>query len=311
MINDLALVRTFLAVVEAGSFTAAASGVYRSQAAVSQQIRRLESQVGAPLFARGHREVTLSETGRRFLPHARRLLHASEQARQAAQGIQPRTLRIGVADDLAAPIVMPALGALAASDDSLAFEVTTGYTSTLQALIPAQLDAVVGLAIPHLRRGTELARLRLQWFGHWNGHGSVPLALCGEGCLMRRQALAALDRVGLAWNLRVAASNVGVVEAAAAAGVAVGPLLEAIAPAGLAADEALPTPGAIGLRLYAGKHMDSRFVEQLATAIRHQLKARQQRHVAASASAGGKPKTLSAKARRSYAATPRPARAMR
>ncbi len=88
-------------------------------------------------------------------------------------------------------------------------------------------------------RGTELARLRLQWFGHWNGHGSVPLALCGEGCLMRRQALAALDRVGLAWNLRVAASNVGVVEAAAAAGVAVGPLLEAIAPAGLAADEAL------------------------------------------------------------------------
>ncbi len=100
--------------------------------------------------------------------------------------------------------------------------------------MPARLEIVVGLAIPRLRDGVELARLRLRWFGRWNGGGSIPLALCTEGCLLRRQALAALDRAGMAWHLCVAANSVGVVEAAIASGMAVGPLLEA------AASEALP-----------------------------------------------------------------------
>ncbi|KRF02014.1 hypothetical protein ASG87_11010 [Frateuria sp. Soil773] len=277
MISDLDLVRTFLAVVEAGSFSAAAPGVYRSQAAVSQQVRRLETQLGMTLFERGHREVALSEAGRRFLPHARRLLQAGEQAHLAARGIERRTIRIGVADDLAAPLAMPALAALLAQDAALAFEVVTGATRTLHAQLPAQLDAVVGLAIPRLAEGGELARLRLGWFGRWHGSGSLPLALCGEGCLLRRQALAALDRAGRPWELRVAASNMGVVEAAAATGMAVGPLLEAAAPEGLPRVAGLPSPGDIGLRLYASRRMDERLLERLAAAIRRQARTRARR----------------------------------
>lgn len=272
MISDLDLVRTFLAVVEAGSFTAAAPGVYRSQAAVSQQIRRLEAQVGAPLLERGRREVTLSNAGRRLLPHARQLLAASEQARLAAHGVDQRSLRIGVPDDLA-PLVMPALARLTASDAALAFEVVTGTTRDLHASIPAQLDIVVGLAIPRLQDGTELTRLRLRWFGHWDGRGSVPLALCREGCLLRRQALSALGRAGTAWHLCVAATTIGVVEAAVATGMAVGPLLEAAAPAGLPHTTALPAPGDIGIRLYADRRMDAGLLKQLSAAIRRQLGA--------------------------------------
>lgn len=272
MINDLDLVRTFLAVTEAGSFSAAAPGVYRSQAAVSQQIRRLESQLGAPLFERGHREVALSETGQRFLPHARRLLQASEQAHLAARGIQQRTIRIGVADDLAGTLVMPALATLMAQDASLVLEITTGATRILHAQLSTQLDVVVGLAIPRLAEGTELARLRLGWFGRWNGEGNVPLALCGEGCLLRRQALAALDRAGRPWELRVAASNMGVVETAAATGMAVGPLLEAAVPASLPCASTLPSPGDIGLRIYTSRRMDGRLLDQLAAMLRKQAR---------------------------------------
>jgi DNA-binding transcriptional LysR family regulator len=272
MITDLELVRTFLAVVEAGSFTAAAPGVYRSQAAVSQQIRRLEVQVGAPLLERGRREVKLSNAGRRLLPHARQLLAASEAARLAAHGVDHRSLRIGVPDDLAA-LVMPALARLAASDPTLAFEVVAGTTRDLYASIPAQLDVVIGLAIPRLQDGTELARLRLRWFGRWNGRGRVPLALCREGCLLRRQALSALGRAGTAWHVGVTATHVGVVEAAIAAGMAVGPLLEAVAPAGLPRATALPAPGDIGIRLYADRRMDKHLLGQLANAVRQQLGA--------------------------------------
>lgn len=310
MINDLDLVRTFLAVVEAGSFSAAAPGVYRSQAAVSQQVRRLETQLGATLFERGHREVALSEAGRRFLPHARRLLQAGEQARLAARGIEQRTIRIGVADDLAGPLAMPALAALLAQDASLAFEIASGATRVLHAQLSAQLDVVVGLALPRLAEGTELARLRLGWFGHWHGGGSLPLALCGEGCLLRRQALAALDRAGRPWELRVAASNMGVVEAAAATGMAVGPLLVAAVPESLPRLAGLPSPGDIGLRLYASRRMDERLLERLATAIRQQAKARARRSTAPAGS-GRNPATLSAAAPRSSATMPRPGRASR
>lgn len=277
MISDLDLVRTFLAVVEAGSFSAAAPGVYRSQAAVSQQVRRLETQLGTPLFERGHREVALSEAGQRFLPHARRLLQAGEQARLAARGIERRTIRIGVADDLAAPLAMPALATLLAQDATLAFEVVTGATRALHAQLASALDVVLGLAIPRLAEGTELARLRLGWFGGWQGHGHLPLALCGEGCLLRRQALAALDRAGRPWEWRVAASSMAVVEAAATAGMAVGPLLAAAAPENLPAVAGLPSPGDIGLRLYASRRMDARLLERLATAVRKQVKARASR----------------------------------
>jgi DNA-binding transcriptional LysR family regulator len=52
---DVDLLRTFVAVVEAGSFTKAATTVHRSQAAVSMQIKRLESMLGTTLFARNTR----------------------------------------------------------------------------------------------------------------------------------------------------------------------------------------------------------------------------------------------------------------
>jgi len=271
MISDLDLVRTFLAVVEAGSFTAAASGVYRSQAAVSQQIRRLESQVGARLFERGQREVTLSHAGRRLLPHARQLLDASEQARLAAHGTDQRRIRIGVPDDLAG-LVMPALANLASHDRTLAFEVVTGSTRELHASMPARLEIVIGLAIPRLRDGVELARLRIRWFGRWHG-GSIPLALCTEGCLLRRQALAALDRAGLAWHLCVAATSVGVVQAAIAGGMAVGPLLEVVAPETLPRAESLPPPGDIGMRMYADSHIEGALLDRLPDALRQRVAA--------------------------------------
>jgi DNA-binding transcriptional LysR family regulator len=273
MISDLDLVRTFLAVVEAGSFSAAATGVYRSQAAVSQQIRRLEAQVGASLFERGRREVTLSHAGRRLLPHARELLNASEQAHLAAHGSDQRRIRIGIPDDLA-ELVIPALANIAGNDGAFVFEIVTGTTRELHASIPARLEIVVGLAIPRLRDGIELARLRIRWFGRWNRGGSIPMALCTEGCLLRRQALAALDRAGMAWHLCVAATSMGVVEAAIAGGMAVGPLLEAVAPDVLPRAAMLPAPGEIGVRMYADSHVERALLDQLSDAIRRRLATR-------------------------------------
>ena len=64
--------RTFVAIVDAGSFTKAADVVHKTQSAVSMQIKRLEERIGRPLFERDGRNARLTEDGERVLDYARR-----------------------------------------------------------------------------------------------------------------------------------------------------------------------------------------------------------------------------------------------
>ena len=78
---DLELLRSFVSVVDAGGFTRAGERVHRTQSTVSQQIRRLEEDLGQTLLNRNGKDVTLTEPGERLLSYARRLLALAEEAR--------------------------------------------------------------------------------------------------------------------------------------------------------------------------------------------------------------------------------------
>lgn len=80
---DLLHLEHFLAVAESGSFSRAAQQVFRTQPAVSQSVRRLEAEIGLPLFVRSGHDVTLTEAGMRLVAYARRLLHLREEAMHA------------------------------------------------------------------------------------------------------------------------------------------------------------------------------------------------------------------------------------
>ncbi|PSM43643.1 LysR family transcriptional regulator [Streptomyces dioscori] len=75
---DPRLLRAFLAVAEELHFTRAAARLYVAQQALSRDIRRLERELGADLFVRTTRQVTLTPDGERLLPHARRALEAQD-----------------------------------------------------------------------------------------------------------------------------------------------------------------------------------------------------------------------------------------
>src|SRR4051795_12672610 len=83
----------FLAAVEHGSFSAAADALLMSQPSMSEQVRRLEAELGGPLFVRAGRGVEVNEAGRLLPPHAERTL---AEARAAAESVREvRTLTGG------------------------------------------------------------------------------------------------------------------------------------------------------------------------------------------------------------------------
>src|SRR6187399_236859 len=96
---DPLLVRTFLAVAEAGSISGGARRVFRTQSTASTQIQNLEEQLGVRLFERDTRRLALTEEGERFRGHAERLLEVNHQALLALRAdIERPTLRIGFSE---------------------------------------------------------------------------------------------------------------------------------------------------------------------------------------------------------------------
>jgi DNA-binding transcriptional LysR family regulator len=107
---DLLQLEHFLAVVEERTFTRAAERVCRTQPAVSQSIKKLEEEVGAPLFARDVHEVSLTEAGRVLAEYARRMVNLRDEAmRQVSElkALKAGTLAIA-AHEAAAVYLLPA-----------------------------------------------------------------------------------------------------------------------------------------------------------------------------------------------------------
>ena len=100
---DLELLRSFVSVVDAGGFTRAGERVHRTQSTVSQQIKRLEDDVGQPLLNRTGKDVTPTEAGERLLSYARRLLALAEEARDVmARPGSEGAVKLGIPEDFAA-----------------------------------------------------------------------------------------------------------------------------------------------------------------------------------------------------------------
>ena len=110
--DRMTAMETFVTVVDAGSFSAAARRLKLGQPAVSKSIAQLEDHLGARLLLRSTRGLAPTDAGQRFYEHARRAIDEADQAEQAARessdGLSGR-LRIGAAVTFARLHVLPAL----------------------------------------------------------------------------------------------------------------------------------------------------------------------------------------------------------
>jgi DNA-binding transcriptional LysR family regulator len=166
---ELRQLRYFVAVAEELHFRRAAERLYVAQPAVSEQIRKLEVELGVRLFNRTNRRVELSDAGAAMLDEARRALAQADTARLAARNAGDRAvtrLRVGYPPGTLPMAVPRALAHLARTAPGLQVSVETGPSNQLiQRLRDRQLDAVVtgipaatsGLLVTSLGRHPAMA----------------------------------------------------------------------------------------------------------------------------------------------------------
>jgi DNA-binding transcriptional LysR family regulator len=162
---ELRHLRYFVAVAEELHFRKAAERLHVAQPAVSEQIRKLEQELGVRLFNRSQRSVALTVAGAALLEEARHVLRHAEVAQQAARNAGEHIttrLRIGYLPDSLPGSVPRALRQLASSAPAVEVSLTTGSSLRLiEELRASRLDAVV-TSLPAPMNGLRVTPLGAQ-----------------------------------------------------------------------------------------------------------------------------------------------------
>jgi DNA-binding transcriptional LysR family regulator len=146
--NNVSLNRlnAFVAVVEAGSFTAAAEQLAQSKAVVSFNIKQLEAELGVSLLTRSTRRLELTDVGQRFYRDCQNVLREAQEAidtaRKAHVGLGG-TLRITTTTEYGVHAVVPALAAFARENPLL--EIRHASSSQREDLISERFDLAIRL----------------------------------------------------------------------------------------------------------------------------------------------------------------------
>ncbi len=230
--------KCFVAVVDAGSLSAAAPQVHRSQSAISMQLKKLEAALGCQLLLRGPRQHQLTPQGQLLLGYARRMLDVHGQAQAAFHGEElTGRIRLGVPDDYAARYLTPVLRCFAPHHGAVEIELICEQST---ALIPRVERGDLDLALvsrDHPRHGTLLFHEPMVWVGAdsfqlWR-RDPLPIAVYEDASLARRSAIHSLALQGRRYKVVYNSSSLAGQIAAVESGLAVAVLTQCSAPAHL------------------------------------------------------------------------------
>lgn len=233
LLLDADLLKTFVAIVETGSFSRAAQRVFRTPSAVSMQVKKMEELLGATVFERDSRSVSLTGDGEVLLSYAKRILALNRE--MMARFVTPDmagTVRFGAPDDYGIRLIPHILRKFAASHPNVTVDVVIDGSSALKRRFEAgTLDVALINAQPGtpLEPDTEVVlEERLVWAGARGGtahlRSPLPLAMWEQGCAWRANAVEALESQGIDYRVGYMSGNYAVQTSAVEADLAVAPI---------------------------------------------------------------------------------------
>ena len=228
---DLDVLRTFVAIAETGSFTAAANAVFRTPSAVSMQIKKLEETLRCAVFNRDARSVSLTADGEILMGYARRMLAINREA--VSKFVVPDVsgvVRLGSPDDYGERVLPAVLKRFAQSHPSVAVDVIIDQSVNLRRrLNERELDITLFTVCRNIPPEAEILLTEpIVWGGARGGCAHMkkplPVSVWEEGCAWRADALEALGRDGVEYRVAYMSAHTAGQRSAILADLAIAPL---------------------------------------------------------------------------------------
>ncbi|WP_240759172.1 LysR substrate-binding domain-containing protein [Lichenicoccus roseus] len=222
------LLRSFIAIVDAGSMARATGVILLTQSALSLQMKRLEDLLQQRLFQRSGRSLLLTAAGEELVSLGRRLLALNDRiVASLGSEPEPEPLQLGLVQDFADTVLPGVLASFGASHPRCRLQVrVAGSAELLDRFEASRLDVVMCVGRHgELRHGTSevVADVPMRWIGNpaLVDAEELPLVLLEPPCAFRTALLESLDRAGRPWRIVLETSTLPGLRAALRAGIGI------------------------------------------------------------------------------------------
>jgi DNA-binding transcriptional LysR family regulator len=218
--------RSFLAIIRYGGYHRAAEALHLTQPAVSRHIRRLEEQLGEPLFARRGRGVELTSYGERAAGELGDLLAAHDQTVARLQHAGSGPFVLGAIENVVDPILPDMLAAMREELAGRTLQLRVDRSLQLvDGVARGEVDAAIVADVGDTPDALEVGALTLRWWATPalaaldTPPDPLPLVAYDPPCGLRERGLARLDELGLGYELAGESPHLTGVQAAARNGL--------------------------------------------------------------------------------------------
>jgi len=287
---DLKLLTTFVRAAHAGTLSAAAIQVGRTQSTVTMQIQRLEDALGQSLFHRSGSGVRLTGAGERFLGYAERILRLHDDAVSSFsdQGLRG-AITFGCPEDYLIAFFPALLKSFGAIHRDIEIRVVSAPTPELQKLLHARQIDMALVSTPDITVGVEtggdvIRTEQLAWVGskptlelhdfnqNTDPQSPIPLALAAANALDHRSARDAMDGAKLPYQIAYASNSLAGLIAVTRSGLAISVMMQKAVPSDLfILKSPLPPLPKLGLRVITSELNPSPAIDAFADHITKML----------------------------------------
>ncbi|WP_176762539.1 LysR family transcriptional regulator [Pelagibacterium luteolum] len=273
---DLDQLQTFCTIADCGSFTEAAKRVYKTQSAVSMQIKRLEARLGQAVFVRDGRRVTLTTEGEALYARARRMLKINaEIIDMFSHDDLAGNIRFGVPDDYAVKLLPVILSSFQRTHPRITVDVRCQPSEDLlSGMRQGRYDIIVFTQGTMHEFGELFRTEKMHWVASHGGRAlatdPLPLACGPNFCIWRADAVEALSRINRDFRIAYTSSNAMAITSAVLSDLAVGFLPESALQPGMRVvgeDQSLPRLQDAQIALLRASHAYGGIYDALATHI--------------------------------------------